>query len=109
MTRTAATHFQAGSPQMITTVIVSVLAATALLAWTMWRAWKSIERSEKDPAYHRRRLFRWGTIYACAALFVIVEVGTGKEPIQALSGLPIGLLLVWWYFRAAARVKIPPN
>jgi hypothetical protein len=47
-------------------------------------------------------------LYVGAAVFGIVEVATGKEPIQSLVGLPIGGLFAWVYLRAASRVKIPP-
>ena len=105
MIRIIATSFLAGSPETIALVITGVLAATALLAWTMRRAWKSVERSEKDFAYLRRRLLLWGTIYACSALFGIVEVATRKKPVESLVGLPIALWLVWVYFNSAYKVK----
>jgi hypothetical protein len=47
-------------------------------------------------------------IYVGAAVFGIVEVASGQEPIQTLFGLPIGLLFAWWFLRAAVRVKVPP-
>ena len=100
-----ATRFLTGSPETIAVVITGVLAATALLAWTMWRAWKSAERSEKDFTYLRRRLLLWGTIYACSALFGIVEVATGKNPVESLVGLPVALWLVWVFFNSAHKVK----
>jgi hypothetical protein len=99
---------EASSPGMIATVIVGVLASTELLAWMMWRACQSVERAERDPKYLRRRLFWLGMIYVGAAVFGIVEVASGQEPVQTLFGLPIGLLFAWWFLRAAVRVKVPP-
>lgn len=99
---------EAGPGIMIATTIVGVSASCALLAWMMWRAWLSAERTARDPKYLRRRLFRCGVFYVAVAVFGIAEVATGREPIQTLIGLPIGLLFAWFFLRAAARVKVPP-
>jgi len=92
---------------MILAVIVAVSAASAFLAWMIWRAWQSAERVARDPKYLRRRLFRLGLLYVGAAVFGIVEVATGREPIQTLAGLPIGLLFAWLVLRTATRNKDP--
>jgi len=103
------TTFAEASPgMMIATTIVGVSASCAFLAWMMWRAWQSAERAARDPKYLRRRLFWFGVFYVGVAVFGIAEVATGREPIQALVGLPIGLLFAWVFLRAAVRVKVPP-
>ena len=93
---------------MVASIILGVSVSSAFLAWMMWRAWQSAERAARDPRYLRRRLFWFGMLYVWAAVFGIVEVVTGREPVQALVGLPIGLLFAWFFLRAAIRVKVPP-
>ncbi len=92
---------------MVVTVVVGVLAFTALLVWMMWRLYRSMERAERDPRYHRRVLMRGAMLYGGSAVFGIVLVATGREPIQSLVGLPVVALLVWSYMKAALRVKVP--
>jgi membrane protein implicated in regulation of membrane protease activity len=95
-------------PGTIAAIIAGVSVSTALLAWCLWRVCKSVERAERDPRYLRRRLFWLGMMYLGAAVFGIEEVARGKEPIQTLIGLPIGLALAWFWLRMARRVKVPP-
>jgi hypothetical protein len=95
-------------PGTIALVIAGVSVATAVLAWMLWRVCKSVQRAERDPRYLRRRLFWLGIIYVGAAVFGIEEVVRGKEPIQSLIGLPIGLAFAWFWLRMASRVKVPP-
>jgi hypothetical protein len=47
-------------------------------------------------------------MYVGAAVFGIEEVARGKEPIQTLIGLPIGLAFAWFWLRMASRIKVPP-
>ena len=95
-------------PETIASVIAGVSVATAVLALMLWRVCKSVERAERDPRYLRRRLFGLGVIYVGAAVFGIEEVARGKEPIQTLIGLPIGLAFALFWLRMASRVKVPP-
>jgi heme A synthase len=95
--------------KIVATSIIGVLVSTAFLAWMMWRVCRSAERAERDSKYLRRRLFGLGMIYVAAAVFGIVEVATGREPIQALIGLPIGATFAWLYLRAAVKVGVPPG
>jgi hypothetical protein len=97
------------NPATIATVIIGVLVVTALMGWMMWRLYRSAERMERDPKYLRRRLVWGAMIYVIAALFGIIEVARGEQPIQTLVGLPIALFLIWALLRAASRVKIPRN
>jgi hypothetical protein len=75
----------------------------------MWRLFRSVEQMERDPKYLRRRLIWGATIYVFGALFGIIEVARGEQPIQALIGLPIVLFLIWVLLRSASKVKIPRN
>jgi hypothetical protein len=102
------TPAEASPGMMIATIIVGVSAFSAFLAWMLWRTWQSAERAARDPKYLRRQLFWFGMLYVGAAVLGIVEVATGREPIQALVGLPIGLLFAWFLLRAAIRVRVPP-
>jgi len=93
---------------MIASVIVGVLAVSALLAWAMWRACKTAERAERDPRFLRRILLGFGLLYIASAVYDVAEVIAGKEPLQSLIGLPIGAALAWLFLKAALRVKVPP-
>jgi hypothetical protein len=75
----------------------------------LWRLARSVERMERDPKYLRRRLIWGAMIYVFGALFCIIEVARGEQPIQALIGLPIVLFVIWALLRTASRVKIPHN
>ena len=99
----------AETPGMIAAMIVGVLAFSTALAWGMWRMFRRVERAERDPRYLRRLLMRGALLYACAALLGITLVATGSEPKESLVGLPIAALFIWTYFRAAMRVKVPPD
>jgi hypothetical protein len=84
------------------------LALSGFIGWMAWRVFKSAERAERDPRYLRRRLLEMGMLYIGCAIFAIANVATGREPIKSLIGLPIGVLFIWMYLRAAIRVKVPP-
>ena len=79
------------------------------MVWLFWRAWKSVERAERDPRYLRRRLVLLGMIYVFGAVFGIEQVATGQQPLQSLIGLPIAVGLAWFWLRSASRVKVPPQ
>src|ERR1700687_1713572 len=96
------------NPGMMATIITGVLALSAFLGWGAWRGCKSAERAERDPRYLRRNLLWLGLIYVGGAVYGIVEVVTGREPIKSLIGLPVGALLAWFCLRTAIRVKVPP-
>jgi hypothetical protein len=104
-----AAHATASIPKMIATSIVGVLALTAFLVWMMFRTVRTAERTERDPKFLRRRLVRWGMLYAVCAVVLIVEVATGSQPKAMLIGLPIPALIAWRFFRTALGMKIPPS
>jgi hypothetical protein len=89
------------------TVITGVLVATAVLGWMMWRLARTAERMARDPKYLRRRLIWGAMIYVFGALFGIIEVARGEQPVQTLIGLPIALFLIWVILRSASKVRIP--
>jgi heme A synthase len=95
------------SPSAIAAMIVGVLAFSAFLAWLAWRAFRVANRAERDPRYLRRWLLFFGAIYVAGAVIGVLEVATGREPIQALIGLPIGVCIAWLYLRTALKIKIP--
>jgi threonine/homoserine/homoserine lactone efflux protein len=92
----------------IATVIVGMLASTAVLVWMLWRVCRSAERAERDPKYLRRRLFWLGMIYVLGAVFGIEQVVTRQQPVQSLFGLPVALFLAWFWLKTASKVKVPP-
>jgi hypothetical protein len=38
-------------------------------------------------------------------MVVIAEVVAGKEPVQALFGLPIGATIAWFFIRSGIKTK----
>jgi hypothetical protein len=90
-------------------IVVGVLAVCALFGWQMWRLGKRFDRQEKDPSFLRKSLRRGGYLYVVAALLGISLVLLGDEPKESLFGLPIALLLIWFFFHSAAKVKVPPK
>jgi uncharacterized membrane protein YvlD (DUF360 family) len=93
---------------MITNTIFGILAAL-LVGWMLWHFVRSVERSQVDPIYRRRRLIRFGIMYVVSAVIGIVLVVTRQEPVLTLVGLPVVAWLAWSLFRAASRVKVPPS
>jgi hypothetical protein len=96
-------------PGTVAWIIAGVSAFTALMVWVFWRLWKSLERAERDPRYLRRLLLVLPVLYACSTVFGVFEVATGREPIQALAGLPVVVVLSWAYIRMVLKVKVPPS
>lgn len=94
---------------LLATVIVGVSVATAILGWMMWHAWKSAERAEADLRHRRRIFVRLGLIYVAAVVIGVGEVLSGREPKESLIGLPIALLLAWFWLKTGLRVKVPPR
>ena len=92
---------------MLATVIVAVSVTTAILGWMMWRGWKSAERAESDMRHRRRIFVGLGLIYVAAVAMGIAGVLSGREPKESLIGLPIALLLAWFWLRTGPRVKVP--
>jgi hypothetical protein len=50
-----------------------------------------------------------GVVYIVVGIFIIVEVAARKELVQALYGLPIGVIIAWLLFRAVTKTKVPPK
>ena len=107
---TVAAQVSAENPAvMLATVIIGVSVATAILGWMIWRGWKSAERAESDLRYRRRIFVRLGLIYLAAMAIGIADVLSGREPKETLIGLPIALLLAWFWLGTGLRVKVPPH
>jgi hypothetical protein len=103
-----ATTPPAASPVLIVTIIVSVMAACGFFGWMAWRLCQSVDRAERDPRYLRRSLLRGALLYALCAAYGIEEVISGNAPVQSLFGLIVPAALIWFYIKAASRVKVPP-
>jgi|ERR1019366_7204385 hypothetical protein len=103
-----ATTSTAASPVLIVTVIVIVMAACAFFGWAAWRACQDADRAERDPRFRRRLLLRGALLYAFCAILGIEKVVTGEAPVQYLFGLIVPAALIWYFIRAASRVKVPP-
>ena len=97
------------TPANIALIIVGVLVATGFFVIALWKAFRDQERAERDRRYLRRVLLRAGLIYVFGAIFGTYEAVTGNQPIQSLIGLPIVLLLAWFYVRSALKLKVPPQ
>lgn len=94
---------------MFISVVAGVFAAAALFGWIMYRSAKSMDRAERDPKYKRRLLYIGASIYAYGLVAGVAQVLSGDAPPATLLAAPIPLLFVWFYLRAAKRVKIPPD
>ena len=105
---TVAAQVSAENPAaMLATVIIGVSVATAILGWMMWRGWRSAESAESDLRRRRRIFVRLGLIYVAVVAIGIAGVLGGREPKESLIGLPIALLLAWFWLRTGLRVKVP--
>jgi predicted permease len=87
--------------------IIGVFVASAFVVLIFWWMYRSFEKDEKKR--RQRRLVIAGIFYAAIAAYNIGSVIVGSEPVKSLVGLPIGLLFIWAYFRAAQNVKVPPQ
>jgi hypothetical protein len=86
---------------MLATTIIGILLFTALLGLTLWWTVQILNRAVRESAYRRRILLGVAAFYVLIAVFVIVAVAMRKEPVQALSGLPISAAIIWLFVRAA--------
>ena len=94
---------------MIALVIVAVTVSSAVLVAGMWGAWRETERAENDLRYRRRVLLRLALLYVVCAVLGIAEVVAGRAPTESLLGLPIAAFIAWVCWKAATRVKVPPE
>src|ERR1700688_266145 len=101
-----ATTPPAASPVLIVTIIVSVMAACGFFGWMAWRLCQSVDRAERDPRYLRRILLGGALLYTLGAISAVSDVITRKEPAQYLFGLIIPAALIWFFIKAASRVKV---
>jgi len=93
----------------LTSILVGVSAASALLGWMAFRLARHMDRVEREPRYRRRWLLYGAAIYGFGIVAGISQVLSGNAPPATLLVVPIPLLFVWLYLRAAKRVKIPPG
>jgi hypothetical protein len=75
----------------------------------MWRLAQAVERAERDPRYVRRWLILFGILYGFGALTSVAKVMSGNAPPLSLIGLAIPVFIVWYCFRGALRMKVPPK
>jgi amino acid transporter len=94
---------------MFISVVGGVFAAAALVGWVMYRSAKSMDRAERDPKYKRRLLYIGAAIYSYGLVAGVAQVLSGDAPPATLLAAPIPLIFVWFYLRAAKRMKIPPD
>lgn len=90
-------------------IVGAVTIATVVMVAVGWSAWKETERGEADASYRRRVLLRMALLYVACAVFGISEVLLGQAPKESLLGMPIPAFLAWAWWKAATRVKVPPN
>jgi hypothetical protein len=89
--------------------LIGIFVASAFLVLFLWWGFRSFEKGEKSPKRRRRNIIAVGILYSAIAAYNILRIIVGAEPVKTLIGLPIGLLLIWAYFRGASEVKIPPE
>ena len=93
-------------------VVMVILGGVVFCVVTLfiaYLAWKSSERVQSEPRYHRVVMFVLGALYLFLGLDGIYSVVTGKLPVWNLVFLLIPSLFGWKYFRAASRIKVPPK
>jgi hypothetical protein len=95
--------------RQIATIIIGVLVFGLLLGYGLWRAGESADRAIHDPRYRRRMLIRGGIVYIIVGVFIIVGVAARKEHVEALYGLPVGVIIIWLLLRTAIKTKVPPR
>lgn len=105
----AAVGTPAETLKTIALIIIAVAVFSAFFGWQMWRLGKHADRVGHDPAYLRKSLRRGAYLYIGAAILGIVMVVVGDQPKESLIGLPIALLLIWFFLHSAAKVKLPPK
>jgi hypothetical protein len=93
----------------IATIIIGLLVSVLMLGYGLWWATKSADRAGHDPKYRRRMLIRGAVVYVVVGVFIIVGVAAGKERVEALYGLPMGVLVIWYLLRTAFKIKVPPK
>jgi hypothetical protein len=93
--------------RQITTIVISVILVGLLLGYGVSRTAKSADRARHDPKYRRRRLIGFAMVYIVVGVFIIAGVATGKERVEALYGLPVGVLITWFLLRTAIKIKVP--
>ena len=90
-------------------IIIAVAAFSVFFWWRMSRLGEHAERVQNDPAYLRKSLRRGAYLYIGATALAITMVILGESPKETLFGLPVGLLLIWFFSYSAAKVKLPPK
>ena len=93
---------------MLISIVVGVSAVSALLGWMTFRLARHMDRVEREPRYRRRWLLYGGALYGFGIVAVVSQVFSGDAPPTTLLAVPIPILFVWLYLRAAKRVKVPP-
>jgi hypothetical protein len=95
--------------KQITTIVIGVILFGLFLGFGVWRAAKSADRAIDDPRYRRRSIIRFAMAYIAVGVFIIVGVAAGKERVEALYGLPMGVIIIWYLLRSAFKIKVPPK
>ena len=67
------------------------------------------DRAIHDPRYRRRMLIRAAIVYIVVGVFIIVGVVARKERVEALYGLPVGVIVIWLLLRTAIKTKVRPR
>ena len=87
-------------------IILGVSAYTFVLIWMLLRAARSSARAEKDPKYRRRLLLGGAGLYGFSVLLNSLRVAFGDAPPISLLGLPVALLMIWWFLSRARKTKV---
>jgi hypothetical protein len=73
----------------------------AVIAVVTWRHFRSYNKSARD---RRRKVLLMGGAYAVTTIAVVCsEVAHGTQPKLTLIGLPIPILIVWYFWKRANR------
>src|SRR5262249_28989153 len=91
-------------------IIAGVTLFSAILFFGALRLWTHVERAERDAKYRRRWLWAAGLIYLFSVANGVIKLLSGAAPVVALLGLPIPLLMAWFFFaKLSARKSLRTN
>ena len=69
-----------------------------------------MDRADRDARYRSRWLLISGVIVCVLSpVMAVWDVTDGENPIQALAGLVLPLLLAGYVIREVRRTKLPPD
>jgi hypothetical protein len=88
---------------MFATVLAFAAVVTAVGGWVLFQAMNSVAKSARNPKLFRGSLIFLTVFYVVNTIIVFSGVVSGSRPPYALVGLPIPILMMWFFWRSAMR------